>query len=567
MNVVQFVVGPTGFVGAPEQAVVDYIRSTFAGRARPDLIVTIGGPAAAFARKYRQQLFPETPILFASVDQRYLRDAPLGENETAVAVINDFPRLVDDILQVLPETRQRVHGVGVRIAREVLASRTRGDFQRFHERLTFTWSDDLSLAEIVRRCASLPPHSAIFYLAFNSDAQGGAYADERVIAELRGTANAPLFAGISVFLGSGVVGGTMMSLDPLSRSTADVAVRLLNGEPPARIRVPAQLAGPPTFDWRELQRWSIPESRLPAGSVVRYRAPSLWREYRLTVLAVLAALVVQTFLIGGLLFERRARQRAEIESRRNLALAADASRRQTMSALTSSIGHELGQPLTALMHNAEALQIMVSTNRASSDAMGEILSDIHAEIVQATQIIDRHRTMLRSRQLVKKPIDLHAVIDASLALVAHDMSARQVEATVNVSLEPCVIVGDQVLLQQVLVNLVINAMDAMAEMPPSRRHLTIRSDVRAADVEVSVRDTGTGLPTQINGKLFAPFVTTKAHGLGIGLTIARRIVDAHGGTIEARNNPEGGATFALTLPLSGASGFLHQSSVAEGRAS
>jgi C4-dicarboxylate-specific signal transduction histidine kinase len=317
------------------------------------------------------------------------------------------------------------------------------------------------------------------------------------------------------------------------------------------------------FDWRELQRWGIPEERLPAGSVVRYRAPSLWREYRLTALAALAALVVQTFLIAGLLVERRARQRAEIDSRRNLALAADASRRQTTAALTSSIGHELGQPLTALMHNVEALQIMVSTNRGTSETMAEVVSDIHAEIVQATQIIDRHRAMLRSHQLIKKPIDLHAVIDASLALVSHDMSTRQVEATVNVSLEPCIIVGDQVLLQQVLVNLVINAMDAMAEMPPATRHLTIRSEVRAADVEVSVTDTGTGLPMQINGTLFAPFVTTKAHGLGIGLTIARRIVDAHGGTIEARNNPEGGATFALTLPLTGSSGFVRRSPVAE----
>ena len=92
VNVVQVVVGPTGFVGAPEQAVVDYIRSTFVDRPKPDLIVTVAGPAAVFARKYRQQLFPDTPLLFASVDQRYLGDAPLGENETAVAVVNDFPR-------------------------------------------------------------------------------------------------------------------------------------------------------------------------------------------------------------------------------------------------------------------------------------------------------------------------------------------------------------------------------------------------------------------------------------------------------------------------------------------
>ena len=92
VNVVQIVVGPTGFVGAPEQAVVDYIRSTFVDRPKPDLIVTVAGPAAVFARKYRQQLFPDTPILFASVDRRFLDDAPLGDKEAAVAVDNQFSR-------------------------------------------------------------------------------------------------------------------------------------------------------------------------------------------------------------------------------------------------------------------------------------------------------------------------------------------------------------------------------------------------------------------------------------------------------------------------------------------
>ena len=268
------------------------------------------------------------------------------------------------------------------------------------------------------------------------------------------------------------------------------------------------------------------------------------------MLSAVGALVLQSLLIVGLLYQRRARQRAEIDSRRNLALAADANRRETMSALTSSIGHELGQPLSAMMHNAQALQMMVTANRATPDAIGEILADIQAEGVRATQIIDRHRTMLRSHQLDKKPIDLHAVINESLALVAHDMRARQIEATVDLSSDPCVVSGDQVLLQQVLVNLVMNAMDAMAETPPARRRITIRSEVRAADVEVSVRDTGTGLPAEIIGTLFTPFVTTKSHGLGIGLTIARTIVDAHGGTIDAHNNPEGGATFTVTLPRS-----------------
>ena len=552
VNVVQVVVGPTGFVGAPEQAVVDYVRSIFFDRPKPELIVTVGGPAAVFARKYRQELFPDTPLLFASVDQRYLRDAPLRENETAVAVDNDFPGLVDDILQVLPQTRQVFMVTGSGQLGQFWRRELEDQFKRFHERLTFVWSNDLSLPEILRRCATLPSDSAIFYLTFGADAQGGAYTDERVLAAFRDTANAPLFGPFSVYLGSGVVGGTLMSIDTLARDTADVALRLLNGAPTSSINVPPHRPDQPMFDWRELQRWGISESRLPVGSVVQFRHPSLWQEHKLTVLTTAGLLAIQSILVVGLLYQSRARQRAELESRKNLALAADANRRETMSALTSSIAHELGQPLSALMHNAQALQMMVSANRASPDTIGEILSDIQAQGVRATQIVDRHRTMLRSHQMEKQPLDVHAVIEESLALVAHDMQAREVELTVTLSSNSCVISGDPVLLQQVLVNLLLNAIDAMADIPPARRRIRIRCDVRKADVEISVRDTGKGLPADVMSTLFKPFVTTKSHGLGIGLTIARTIINAHGGTIDARNNPDGGATFTVTLPRSAA---------------
>ena len=556
VNVVQVVVGPTGSVGAPEQAVVDYIRSTFVDRPKPDLIVTVAGPAAVFARKYRQQLFPDTPTLFASVDQKYLGDLPLGDNETAVAAVNDYPRVIENILQLLPQTRQVFMVTGSGQVGEFWRRELENEFRRFHDRLTFVWFEDLSFREALLRTASLPDNSAILYIIFGTDGTGAAFADERLFAELHATANAPLFAGQSVYLGAGIVGGSLLSIDDLSRDTADVAVRLLNGESPGSVRVPPHVPGQPIFDWRELQRWGIAESRLPAGSVVRYRSPSLWQEYRYTILGGMGALAIQALLIIGLLYQRRARQRAELDSRRNLALAADANRRQTMSALTNAIAHELGQPLSSMIHNAHALQKMIATDRATPETIGEILSDIRSEGIQATQIIDRHRTMLRSHQLDKKPIDLHEVISESLALVAHDMRARQIQPIVNLSSNPCIIRGDQVLLGQVLVNLVMNAMDAMAETPPVRRRLTIRTEVRAADVEVTVRDTGTGLPADINGKLFAPFVTTKTNGLGIGLTIARTIVHAHEGTIDARNNPEGGATFIVTLRRSDTPGIL-----------
>jgi C4-dicarboxylate-specific signal transduction histidine kinase len=251
-----------------------------------------------------------------------------------------------------------------------------------------------------------------------------------------------------------------------------------------------------------------------------------------------------------LLLERRARHRAENESRRNLALAADVSRRETMSTLNNSISHELGQPISAMIFNTEALQTMLASRGATPESINEILADIHADGIRAAKIMDRNRSMLRSRQLQKKPIDLQVFIKDALALVSHDIRARQVAVSFDLPPTPCIISGDPVLLQQVFVNLILNAMDAMMETPPDRRHLTIGIEVRRAVVEISVRDTGPGLPQEIGDKLFTPFVTTKPHGLGIGLAIARTIVDAHVGRISACNHPQGGAVFTVALKVS-----------------
>ncbi len=547
VNIVQVVVGPTGFVGGSDRAIVDYIRSMYAGRRPPDLIVTTGGPAASFARANRQQLFPRAALFFASVDQRWLGGKPLGEKETAAAVINDYPGRVNDIMSVLPDTRHvfvvtGAGSLGLFWRRELETA-----LARFRDRVNIIWSDKLSLQEMLRVSASLPPHSAILYISLGTDAQGGTYADDEVLAALHATANAPMFAVHSTLLGHGIVGGKLMSIDAIGHDAGDIATRILSGEPLASLRVPKPTPMRSMFDWRELERWDIPESRLPPGSAVMYRRPTLWAEHKVAVLAAVAALLLQSLLIVLLLYERRARQRAELQSRRNLDLATDADRRETISALTTSISHELAQPLTAILYNAQALQRMVAANRG---APPEILADITSGAVLATQIIERHRTMLRSHQLQKKPIDLHAVIHETVTLVAHDMKARQVEVNLDLSATPCVIDGDQVLLTQVLLNLLRNAMDAMADAP--RRLITIQTEVTAVGTELSVADVGTGLPAEIVGGLFTPFFTTKSRGLGIGLTIAQRIVEAHAGTIVARENISGGATFTITLPRSGA---------------
>jgi C4-dicarboxylate-specific signal transduction histidine kinase len=265
-------------------------------------------------------------------------------------------------------------------------------------------------------------------------------------------------------------------------------------------------------------------------------------------MGLLGALFAQALLIVGLLYERRARQRAEAASRRNLALAADAQRRVTMSALTGSIAHEISQPLNAILHNAQAGEMLVTSNRATPEALRGILADIRTADVRATHIIERHRSMLKAHQVDQKPIDVRTLVQESVALVSHDATGKQIVLDIDLPADPCVVVGDQVLLQQVLVNLIMNGIEAMADTPPARRRITVRCHASEDNAVVSVRDAGTGLLANVDGQLFEPFVTTKTTGIGIGLTIARSIVDVHRGNLEAHNNPDGGATFTLTLP-------------------
>jgi PAS domain S-box-containing protein len=304
-------VRPGRFTDSPEEApVVSYILSALAGRG-VDLVVSVGGPAATFAQKYRRQLFPATPLILASVDRRFVQHATLTPNDTAVADDNDPLPVVRDILQVLPETTH----VFVVIGTSPLEQFWRAEFgrlsQRFEDRLTFLWSNEMSFAQILERARSLPPHSAIFYAILARDAKGVPLSEERALPQLHAAANAPIFGLHSPQLGRGIVGGSLISIDDLSRNTVKVALRILKGEPPATIQTPIQIAGPPTFDWRELQRWGIHAARLPPDSIVRFREPTPWERYRWPVSLSPSAALLEGLLVLALLTARVRRRNAE----------------------------------------------------------------------------------------------------------------------------------------------------------------------------------------------------------------------------------------------------------------
>jgi PAS domain S-box-containing protein len=297
-----------------EEPVVDYLLSTFTGQPL-DLVVTLGGPAAAFAQKYRERLFPATPLLLAAVDRRSVQDWELTPNATALTVATDPPQMLESVLRLLPETTNIFVVIGASGVEEFWRGELSRWFRPFEDRVTFIWSNELSFPDILKCAASLPPHSAIFYVLLSADANGVLQAEERTLAELHAVANAPVFGLYDIQLGHGIVGGSLLSVKDLVQTSASVALRILRGESPGNIKTAAETHGQPTYDWRELQRWGISEAHLPAGSIVQFRQPSVLDQYKSYIVGAAVLLGLQSALIAGLVVQRARRRRMEVELR------------------------------------------------------------------------------------------------------------------------------------------------------------------------------------------------------------------------------------------------------------
>jgi two-component system, LuxR family, sensor kinase FixL len=227
----------------------------------------------------------------------------------------------------------------------------------------------------------------------------------------------------------------------------------------------------------------------------------------------------------------------------------------TMSQLSSSLAHELNQPLGAILRNAEAAELLLQDASPDLDEVRAILGDIRKDDQRAGNVIDRLRALLKRRSLESEALNIDKLIDEVTTLVRFDAAARGVKLEMNVPSNLPPVRGDRVQLQQVLLNLILNGMDAVSERPNSERHVTIGARLDGDGmIEVVVSDSGQGVPPGTIDRLFEPFFTTKPHGMGMGLAISRTIVEAHGGRVRVENNSDCGATFRFTLPAAEAGG-------------
>jgi PAS domain S-box-containing protein len=239
------------------------------------------------------------------------------------------------------------------------------------------------------------------------------------------------------------------------------------------------------------------------------------------------------------------RKRAD-EARQNLI---HASRLGVVGEFTAMFAHEVNQPLNAILTNSEAGKALLKHQTVPLDDLRAILSDIYQDVLRAGDTIGRMRALSQRREMEMQPLDLNGLIEDVIHLAAGDASRRHVQVRTVLAPDIPSARGDPIHIQHILLNLILNGMDAMRDLPETERLLTIKTESRGGgELLVTVKDAGHGIPAEILPRVFESFFSTKATGMGLGLSIARTIVNAHGGRIWVENNSDRGVAFCFTLP-------------------
>ena len=497
-------------LGGTEVSFIEYLRALYS-KNPPDLIVALGGPASIFVQRYRPQIFPKAPMVFTAVEQRRINVSALTELDTVVAVGHDFPAIIENILQILPDTKNVMVVIGNSPNEKFWLQEMRRELKPFENRIAFTWTSDQSFNEILKHASELPPHSAIYWHGMLVDAAGVVHEGDSTLKRLHATANAPMFSFIDVFFNGEIVGGPMHAMLDGGRETAAVAIRILNGEKPGDIKVPPTKFATPIYDWRQLQRWNISESRLPPGSEVHFREPTIWQQYFWQMVAMSAALALLSCLVLVLIWEDRRRRRSEANTQ---ALTGGGRRHWdrvvTAGPLAASIAHEIRQPLSAIASFGSAGLRWLKHDPPNLDNARSGLENIVTAVHRADDVIKSVTALFKNKSTTRTEVYVNALIEEVLVSTARDRGSNGISLETNlVENPPPYVMADPIQLQQVIIeDLITNAIDAMSASKHEARILLVETNI---DQDRFRSDHGCGSVFGFNSKVAEQLFTAVLH--------------------------------------------------------
>jgi signal transduction histidine kinase len=539
----------------PDESSQQQIRETYIRKYRDrklDLIIAAGPSPIQFMIESHETHFKNIPVVFCGATKEQAGNPQFGPHFTGVWLVWEPARTLDAALQLLPGTRHVVVVGGTGLYDRELEAAVRKSLTIYEHQLEITYLTDLAMPALLERMKRLPSDTIVLYTTLERDAAGTYFPRATSLEMLTSVANAPTFVLFDTLMGHGTVGGYLSSFAGQGREAGKIATRILNGEAPQNIAAVVGTNGY-IFDWRQLQQWNILKSRIPPNSKILFREPTDWEKYKYRIITLLALLAAENALVFLLIWLIKRRTRAQQLLERQLALKeiSHLNRVASMGQMAASLAHELAQPLAAILGNAQAAERLAS--RPSPD-FGEIraaLTDIREDDKRARAVLENMRAIFKKQTIARHEVDLNEIALGVSRLVRKDALLRGVELRLVLSTSELIVLGDEVSLQQVTLNLINNGMDAMRDLPEGRRVLTVTTcaGTHKNCGIILVEDNGPGIAETDKVKLFMPFFTTKSDGLGMGLSICRSILDSLGGRISFNNRPEGGSAFRVELSL------------------
>lgn len=531
------------FGDTPGQEVADLYARKYRNT-RIDLVVLVTEPAAEFYLRFRARLWPHVPVVVHTVSPAFAERLPPAPWLTGLTTREDTAGTLR-IAQALQPDARRVLVVGgvapfdaqqFALVREVAPQ---------FERLSFEYVAGPPLGAIAKRLASENRDTIVYYTTLFRDASGGMYVPRDALEAMVRSSAAPIYGMFDSQMGYGIAAGSMEPFVERGERVAALVVRALQGEAlPPIATAPASRC---IVDARQLERFGIPSRRVPADCEVRFAEPSLLRQYWWQALLVSGVIAAQAALIAQLMLQRRQRRLAEARLQKNRSQLLHASRLAVAGELTASIAHEINQPLGAILSNAEAAEMLLASGRGAPAELLKILSDIRSDDLRASQVIKRLRALLARHEVELTPCDLNQVAADAVAILRAEARRRGITLDFAPDAQAPGVRGDPVQLQQVIIALALNAFDASAGLPEGERRVRVGTGDAEDDVALTVRDFGAGIAESDLPRVFDSFFTTKKQGMGLGLSIARTIVDSHGGSISVTNR-QPGAEFRVALP-------------------
>ena len=518
-----------------------------------DVIVPVTQPALNFVIDHGQQLWPGARIVFHGISALALENAALPARVTGVVTREDVGGTFDLARRLQPHARRILVIAGVAELDQHLVDGTRKMLAGRPQTAEVEFLLGLSQPELVERIKREAEDTIVLYLTEFRDRYGRPYTPRNLLRVIGAVSPAPVYGLYETYVGHfGMAAGSVESYEDRGRIVAEQVLQRVAGAAPAP--APATVPSRCIADAGALRRWSLDEARLPEGCEVLFAERPFWREYPWQTFGALAVVLLEGALIAVLLVERRRRHAAELGLRRRLLEVEHLSSVASAGVLSASVAHELTQPLGAIQSYAEAAEVYLEADPPNIGRVETILAAIRRDNERAMDIIRRLRGLFRKRTEIElQDFDLNDTICTAVDLLVPEATKRGVELSVNRSQVALPVRADPMQLQQVVLNLALNGMEAMQSCASGKRKMAIQCAFAGkSNVEVQVANSGTGIPQDKLAGIFEPFYTTKPQGTGLGLSISRAIIEAYSGKIWAENRPEGGATFRFMLPIANA---------------